>query len=118
VPSAGPLVELAEKAVASQPDRAEYLGTLGAALYRGGRYNDAVKRLDEAVRHEGLGGSVRTQLFLAMAHHRLVHADKAKDWLQKASLQIEKGPPSSWREKLRRKLLRREAEDLLNHSKP
>lgn len=55
---------------------------LGAALYRAGRYEDAVRRLEEAVR---LTNPVAWDwLFLAMSHHRLGHADEARNYLTKA----------------------------------
>jgi tetratricopeptide (TPR) repeat protein len=65
------LVHLAMVAVASKPDNHVYLETLGAALYRAGRFEEAVKRLQEAVAKQGEGGTVWMQLFLAMTHHRL-----------------------------------------------
>jgi WD40 repeat protein/tRNA A-37 threonylcarbamoyl transferase component Bud32 len=72
------LVELAEQAVSSDRKSAAYLETLGAALSRAGRYDDAVERLAEAVKLHGQGGTAWTKLFLAMAHHRAGHADEAR----------------------------------------
>jgi WD40 repeat protein len=53
------------------PSRYGYTNTLGAVLYRAGRYADAVKRLDEAVKLHGKGGTAGDWVFLALAHHRL-----------------------------------------------
>jgi tetratricopeptide (TPR) repeat protein len=121
------LIQLAEMAVVREPDSAVYLETLGAALYRANRYEDAVKRLNEAVKKQGAGGSAWMQQFLAMAHHRLGHADEARQWLAKADERIRKrlrreandatAEPPSWRSRLRWQLLQREAEALIN-SKP
>jgi hypothetical protein len=58
------------------------------------------------------------QLFLAIAHHRLGHADQAKEWLRKADEQMkerqqDRGRPLSWEDKVRLELLRQEAGDIL-----
>jgi sugar lactone lactonase YvrE/tetratricopeptide (TPR) repeat protein len=113
-----PLVGLAERAVGSKPDNADYLETLGATLYRAGRFEDAVKRLEAAVEKQGKGGSVWMQLFLAMAHHRLGHADRAKGWLAKAVEGIDKAKTPSWQARVRWQLLRQEAEVLLKPARP
>jgi WD40 repeat protein/serine/threonine protein kinase/Flp pilus assembly protein TadD len=70
VPDPQSLVDLAETAQRAEPGRADYLETLGAALYRAGRDAEAVRRLNEAAAKQD-GGTVWTQLFLALAHHRL-----------------------------------------------
>jgi WD40 repeat protein/tetratricopeptide (TPR) repeat protein/tRNA A-37 threonylcarbamoyl transferase component Bud32 len=75
------LVELTEQAMRSTP-RNYYLDTdLGAALYRAGQYDAAAERLAEAVKLHGKGGTAWAKLFLAMAHHRLGHAEEARRWL-------------------------------------
>jgi WD40 repeat protein/serine/threonine protein kinase len=74
-------VELAERGVQSNPRNLFHLQTLGAALYRAGRYDDAAKRLTEAVTLHGQGGTAWTKLFLAMTQHRLGDAEKARRWL-------------------------------------
>jgi hypothetical protein len=62
--------------------------------------------------------------FLAMAHHRLGHAEQARHWLDKASRQGERpkpaktsGAPFPWNRRLTLQLLRREAEQLLKEKK-
>jgi hypothetical protein len=69
------------------------------------------------VRH-GKGGSVRTQLFLALAHQRLGHPAEAKTWLAGAVKQFEatKSPP--WEDRVFWRHLRQEAEDLLKALQP
>ena len=42
-------VALTERAVATDPRNRYYLNTLGAALYRAGRFEEAVRRLGESV---------------------------------------------------------------------
>jgi hypothetical protein len=60
---------LAEAAIRNA-DR--YSRWLGWALYRAGRYDDAIRRLDEGI---------LDYAFLAMAHHRLGHRKEALRWL-------------------------------------
>ncbi len=98
---------------------------LGAALYRAGQFDAAIKNLEKAA-------AVQTPkawewLFLAMAHQRLNHADQARAYLKKATQLIEaiertnpndpldKGPYwAGWYERVEVGYLRREAEALLN----
>src|SRR5262249_37147484 len=54
------------------------LNTCGAALYRAGRYAEAVDRLSEAVTESGDGGAVEDWLFLALAHQGLGQAEQAR----------------------------------------
>jgi hypothetical protein len=79
-----PLIRLAGSAVAGRHDPAR-LNTLGAILYRAGRFAESVRQLERAVAARGGGGSVHDALFLAMAHHRLGHGDEARSWLRRAN---------------------------------
>jgi uncharacterized protein HemY len=110
------VVRLARVAVNSKPDDAGYLASLGAALYRAGKYQDAREYLDRDVVRHGMGCTVRTQLFLALVHQRLGHPAEAKTWLAGAVHQFEatKSPP--WEERVCWRHLHQEAEDLLNTS--
>jgi tetratricopeptide (TPR) repeat protein len=112
------VVRLARVAVNSKPDEASYLGSLGAAFYRAGKYKDAREYLDRAVARHGKGGSVRTQLFLALAHQRLGHPAEAKTWLARAVKQLEAMKSPSWEYRVYWRHLRQEAEDLLKASQP
>ena len=79
-------VRLAEAAVkgATQDNRANSLMTLGAAaLYRAGRYNDAMRRLEEVLQTQGGTCGPRSRALLAMTHHRLGHRDEARRWLDR-----------------------------------
>jgi WD40 repeat protein/tRNA A-37 threonylcarbamoyl transferase component Bud32 len=82
------IVPLAEQAVANDANNYFYRRALGTALYRAGQFEAAVQELNAAT-------SLRKQpapsvwLFLAMAHHRLGHAEEARQWLDKAGAWIE-----------------------------
>src|SRR5262249_40572500 len=69
------VLRLAEKAVAGLPGSWAHLGTLGSVLYRAGQLEAAVRRLEEACKLQGKGGTADEWLFLVMAHHRLGHAE-------------------------------------------
>jgi tetratricopeptide (TPR) repeat protein len=110
------VIRLARVAVNSKPDHAGYLESLGAALYRAGKYQEASQYLDRAVVRHGKGGGVWTQVFLALVHHRLGHPAEANTWLARAVKQFEatKSPP--WEDRVLWRHLRQEAEDLLKTS--
>ena len=94
------------------------LQTLGAALYRAGRFEEAVRRLDESIQTRGDGGDARGFAFLAMAHHRLGRRDEAKRWLDKlVSYRPEEGFDFS-RDDVEVRILHREAESLILGSRP
>jgi tetratricopeptide (TPR) repeat protein len=134
------IVSLAEKAIATSSKGQGYVNQdhwhvnqLGAALYRARRFAEAVKRLTEATElsaHPYRSNMLHTWFFLAMAHHRLGHADLARRWLEKAIQGTEealKSPaetqgkpansdgaiPPNWHRRLTLRLLRREAEQLI-----
>jgi tetratricopeptide (TPR) repeat protein len=98
-------------------------GTLGAALYRAGRHDEALGKLNEAVKIYGGPGSYWEQLFLAMACQRCGKGEEAREWLRKAVQQMERlrtwkrpdGTPFvvPWQEQIQFELLRREAEGLI-----
>jgi tetratricopeptide (TPR) repeat protein len=142
VPDHQALVRLAEGAYESQSDNGSYLETLGAALFRAGRYAEAIERLKEAARRQK-GGSVWTQLFLAMAHLRqgqltagaaalgrpcgtggllipaaLLSGNVAgRGWLDKARKQAADSS-AGWGEQVRRQYLFAEAEALQKSGQP
>jgi hypothetical protein len=132
------LVKLAAKAAAARPDDLECQEVAGLALYRAGKYDEALKQLRLAADRQGRNGWVETQLFLAMTCRRLKENGEARDWLTKAEKQMDrhqggrdwlrgswdwlkKGMPPgdkagraiTWEQRLRWQLLRREAETLL-----
>jgi WD40 repeat protein len=99
--------------LAEEPGNSEYLERLGVALYRDGQFAEAVERLDEAVTKHGQAGTVEAQLYLAMAHQRLGHADDARTWLNRAVARIEQTKGPRPQDKDRWQALRKEAEGLL-----
>jgi WD40 repeat protein/tetratricopeptide (TPR) repeat protein len=166
---AGP-IRMAEGLTKRFPKNYSYAGTLGAILYRAGRYEDATRQLGRATALyeewraayrqavEGpaaaqdaadptRGGTAFDWLFLAMAHHRLGHADEARRWLDRAARWMQdrqtggsNGIPAatgnvsqavrreaqlwaemqalSWSQRLELPFLRREAEGLLHGLEP
>jgi WD40 repeat protein/serine/threonine protein kinase len=66
----------AEHACSLAPDRQEYRLGLGAALYRAGRYREALETLGKA--HRPDTGSPATLAFLATAHHQLGQHERAR----------------------------------------
>jgi tetratricopeptide (TPR) repeat protein len=114
------VVKLAERAVQESRSHA-HLNTLGAALYRSGDWDGAVRVLTESMSaHENKVGTRSDWLFLAMAHSRRGEAAIARKWLDKAKESPETGPDkvrgrarSKWREQLAVDLLTSEAESQL-----
>src|SRR5262249_24807074 len=72
-----------------------FLNTLGAALYRAGRYYEAIRRVQEDIRVQG--APARDYAFLSMAHHRLGHREEALRWLDRLrQFQPGTGPARTW----------------------
>jgi Flp pilus assembly protein TadD len=118
------VVHLAEKALATAPKDPNYLTTLAAALYRAGRFGEAVSTLEKDVKLQGQGGMPWDWLLLAMAHQKLGHTEEARKWLAKACQWIDQavkddlkqtlpGIPFDWSHRLEMQLIRREAEELI-----
>src|SRR5262249_17035887 len=78
-------VAVAERALADRPKDHARLLTLGAALYRAGRHQDAVRTLNESLQVWGKDDAVWDWFFLAMAHHRLGQAEQARKYFERAS---------------------------------
>jgi serine/threonine protein kinase/WD40 repeat protein/tetratricopeptide (TPR) repeat protein len=132
------IVNLAEKLLAKSSRDHWHVTQLGAALYRAGRFDEAVKPLTEATKlscHPYRTNMLQTWFFLAMAHQRLGHTDEARRWLDKAVQGTEEAlkPPAepagkaespdgiiklNWNRTLTLQLLRREAEKLIQSPGP
>jgi WD40 repeat protein/serine/threonine protein kinase len=113
------LVRLADSAVSSRYTvlRNAALDASGAALYRAGRFEEAIRCLDESVRAND-GGFPQSWAFLAMAHHRLGHQDEAHRWLDKLrAYEPKEGAGFTWKD-VDIRILRREAESLIVGSRP
>ncbi len=122
------LVKLAERGWLKEPKNANYLNTLGAALVRAGRYEEAVRRLEDAIQFGDGKGTWADWLVLALAHHHLGHPAEARRWLAKAVAwwdgagkdgpKDEHGLPPDWSARVGFRVLRAEAEALLKPDKP
>ena len=80
------IVRLAENVLAKSTRNHWHVNQLGVALYRAGRFEKAVERLTEATELSPdpyRSDMLHTWFYLAMAHHRLGHADLARRWLDK-----------------------------------
>jgi tetratricopeptide (TPR) repeat protein len=107
------LVETAVKDPRGESRKPHFLKTLGAALYRAGRYDEATRRLEESIQGQGGASLPEEWAFLAMAHHRLGHRDEASRWLGKLrEYQPSENLDRFWDE-LTTRLLRSEAEAVI-----
>ena len=70
--------------LASPGSKYGVLNTLGAILYRAGRYREAITRLNEGIHASNGDGGIHDWIFLAMAHHRLDETIQARKFLAKA----------------------------------
>jgi WD40 repeat protein len=106
----------AEAACRLTPDKGETLNTLGVALYRNGKYREAVDALLRAdkLNAKHFGGSIPGDLaFLAMAYHRLgesAEAEKARDRLRE-SMKKER-----WANDAEAQMLSKEAETVMKNA--
>jgi tetratricopeptide (TPR) repeat protein len=125
-------------AVGKEPERHWYANLLGTALYRAGRYDAAAGQLARASTlnpEPYRTNMIYTWFFLAMTHHRLGHAQEARQWLDKAlqatDVALSPSPqaatgrareatdpaggiPPNWNRTLTLQLFRREALETLN----
>ena len=108
-------MRLAELATKGFPTDEKHLAlnTLGAALYRAGRFEEAIRRLEEAL--ESRKGKVEPLdwSFLAMAHHCLGHREEARGWLKRLRGHRPSGAPNQFWDELEIRLLRSEAEAVI-----
>jgi serine/threonine protein kinase/WD40 repeat protein/tetratricopeptide (TPR) repeat protein len=95
------LVRQAETALKTTPPawRAEGCRVLGAALYRAGRFDESISRIDESIRLRQGKSLARDWAFLAMAHARKGNHAEAVVWLNRLpSFQPPDGPDRFWEE--------------------
>ena len=76
-------VEIVRKAIELDPKTGTYLNTLGVALYRAGKWKESITALNESTQLRK-DGDAFDWYFLAMAHHQLGDAEKARAWFDKA----------------------------------
>jgi eukaryotic-like serine/threonine-protein kinase len=123
----GPAIGLATRALKSDPNSASFLTGLGAVLYRAGRFDEGLKKLQQAEAVTQKAGEERVLIayrwfFLAMAHSRLHHSSDAKLWLDKARQTADSAmllhktgtQELKWNRRLTLSLLRKEAEALVS----
>jgi len=87
-------LEKAELANRLEPNDPATLGTLGAAHYRAGAYEDAIGALRNAEKmraDSGTEGDPTTVAFMAMAYHRLGRAEDAKTTMDRLRSLFEQG---------------------------
>jgi tetratricopeptide (TPR) repeat protein len=86
-----PPIRAAERLVDREPQNAEYIGILGAALYRKGDLEAAARRLEVGIRGgpEQLGVQFR-KLVLAMAYHRMGRGAEAQLMFQEVTRWMER----------------------------
>ena len=76
-------VEMVRKSIELDPKNVTFTNTLGVALYRVGKWKESITALNESTELRK-GGDAFDWYFLAMAHHQLGDAEKAKEWFDKA----------------------------------
>ncbi|HZY85511.1 MAG TPA: hypothetical protein VFE78_11825, partial [Gemmataceae bacterium] len=108
----------AEKAVRLAPGNALYRNTLGVAYYRAGRFREAVGALRPNVEKQGDRALAFDLYFLAMSHHRLGEAARARDYYDWAVrwVSTQRDLKPEYREELTE--FRAEAEKLLGSRAP
>jgi uncharacterized protein HemY len=93
------VLQLAQRSVAGAPRDTWCLITLGAALSRAGQFEAAARHLELTLKKWPEDpyadarrdcGPLLNWLVLAMAHHRLGHADAARRWLDRAAQTMDK----------------------------
>jgi tetratricopeptide (TPR) repeat protein len=107
------LLELAKYASDAKPDSSAYRESYGAALFRAGKFQEAIDKLKISAEKSANAKTVSHQYFLAMAHHRLGHDEEARAWLTKAVRQIEAEKNPTWESRVVSYYLRLEAEATL-----
>jgi Flp pilus assembly protein TadD len=108
-------VRLAEIAVKGFPAEAKdvALNTLGAALYRAGQFEDAIRRLEEGIKLRRGVEEPQDWPVLAMTHHHLGHRDEARRWLNRLRNHQPSDDPNKFWDELEIRLLRSEAEAVI-----
>ena len=109
------------------------LQTLGALLYRAGRYPEAARQLadmyelDQRVKpNPKTTAATQGAYFLALTHFQLGHTNQASEWFQRASdldpcaggTRAPSAAKVAWWNRLALQWLRKEAESVLNPRAP
>ena len=124
LPDFGPLLRLLEDAAGDKgPAGAMYAAMAGAAHYRSGNLNAAIKELGGSTRIAPRTSAMWPWLFLAMTYHQMGNAEEANNLLQRARQWLDHDLKERerifgtsrirWDERTEVQLLRREAESLI-----
>jgi predicted Zn-dependent protease len=105
-------VRFAEAALAGFPtdEKPAAMNTLGAALYRAGQCETAIRCLEEGIQQRNGVSLPQDWAFLALAHDRLGHRAQALRWLHRFQTYKALAHPDAFWNDLEVRLLRREAE--------
>ncbi len=107
------LVEGYIKPLPDGPGKAQFTRILGAALYRAGRYQESIARIEESIRMRRGESMVRDWVFLAMSHAKLGHRAEALRWLERVrSFEQPEGPDRFWLD-ASKSIFRREVEAVI-----
>ncbi len=105
-------LDLAERAVRkTRAAKGGILNTLGAVLYRAGRFREAIERLNQGIAVNKGQASTHDWIFLAMAHHRLGEKAEARKYL--ARVVLPRSPQGLQWDYLELELLSQEAHTLI-----
>ncbi len=106
---------IARRAVSHDKDNRYYLNTLGAVLYRNGKYKEAIQMLNKAIAADpDESKPVWDAVFLAMCHHDLGEGDKAQQRLGEAiEWSEEVASRLLWKEKIELHSLIKEARSMI-----
>ncbi len=112
-------VALAELAVAraAGSNTHRFLNTLGIALYRAGRHDDAIRRIEQGIEHRSGLGIPDDWAILAMAHARLGHHSQAIGFLERMPprVSVDDDETASFWERMDTRILRSEAESVVKY---
>jgi serine/threonine protein kinase/WD40 repeat protein/Tfp pilus assembly protein PilF len=87
---------LARLAAGARPNNVDILNTLGAVLYRVGRYAEAVTALERSLAADHGEYDAGNLFFLAMSHHRLGNPTRARDCFDRAMAWLRSRQPSQY----------------------
>ena len=91
------------------------MSTLGAALYRAGRFEKSINCLKECIQKRNGESLPQDWVFLALAHHRLGHRAEALRWLARFQTYEVNAKPDSFWDELEIRLLRCQAEAVIRY---
>jgi tetratricopeptide (TPR) repeat protein len=103
---------LVEKALDKAPNNT-YVHTRACLLYRVGRYDEALKQLNELLAQPGYPVNAYDWLFLAMSHQRLGQPDEARKYLDQSIAWMAANKQMDWSRRVELERFRAEAEALV-----